>query len=53
MVVALWVRRVVVLWRGGGVARPLAVPAPVWAVGLGVVVAFTVARNLPGSWLAA
>jgi hypothetical protein len=25
----------------------------VWAVGLGVVAAFTVVRNLPGSWLAA
>ena len=33
--------------------RPLAVPTAVWVVGLGVVAVFTVARNLPGSWLAA
>lgn len=53
VVVALWLRRLVVLWRGGEEARPLAVPASVWVVGLGVVTVFTVARNLPGSWLAA
>ena len=49
----LWLRRVVAAWRGGEAMRPLTVPATVWAVGLGVVVVFTVARNLPGSWLAA
>ena len=53
VVLALWLRRVVALWRGGGVARPLTVPAAAWTVGLGVVAVFTVARNLPGSWLAA
>jgi hypothetical protein len=53
VVLALWLRRVVVVWRGGEAVRPLTVPAAVWAVGLGVAVVFTVARNLPGSWLAA
>jgi hypothetical protein len=53
VVVALWLRRVVVLWRGGGVAPALTVPPALWTAGLGVVVVFTVVRNLPGSWLAA
>ena len=49
----LWLRRVVAAWRGGEAMRPLTVPTAVWVLGLGVVAAFTVARNLPGSWLAA
>jgi hypothetical protein len=53
VVLALWVRRVVAVWRGGEAMRPLVVPGVVWALGLGVVAAFTVVRNLPGSWLAA
>jgi Protein of unknown function (DUF2752) len=54
LVVALWARRLVALWRGGAHAEaPLDVPRWAW-VALGVVVAvFTVARNLPaGAWLA-
>jgi hypothetical protein len=53
VVVLLWVRRVVVVWRGGEAARPLTPSPALWALGLGVVVVFTVVRNLPGSWLAA
>jgi hypothetical protein len=61
VVVLLWVRRVVVVWRaaeregerGGEAARPLTPSPALWAVGLAVVVLFTVVRNLPGSWLAA
>ena len=61
VVVLLWVRRVVVVWRaaeregqrGGEAVRPLTPSPALWAVGLGVVVLFTVVRNLPGSWLAA
>jgi hypothetical protein len=53
LVLALWLRRVAVAWRGGAAARPLVVPTAVWTVGLVVVAAFTVLRNLPGSWLAA
>ena len=56
VVVALWVRRLVVLWRegpDGGAPHPLDAPRSAW-IALGVlVVAFTVARNLPaGAWLA-
>lgn len=56
VVVALWVRRVVVLSRGpAGPADLSRVPRPVWWVlGTGVVV-FTVLRNTPlppGPWLA-
>ncbi len=53
LVLGLWLRRVVAAWRGGDAMRPLVVPPVVWAVGLGVVAVFTVARNVPGSWLAA
>lgn len=53
VVLGLWIRRMVACWRGGPALRPLAVPNPVWAVGLALVAAFTVLRNLPGSWLAA
>jgi hypothetical protein len=54
--VVLWARRLVVLWHGGadsGGAAPLEAPRWAWvALGL-VLVAFTVARNLPaGAWLA-
>ena len=56
VVIGAWVRRLVVLGRGGPrPAAPGALEAPRWAwVALGVVVAlFTVARNLPaGAWLA-
>ena len=56
VVVALWVRRLVVLWRegpDGGAPHPLDAPRWAW-IALGVlVVAFTVARNLrAGAWLA-
>lgn len=53
VIVALWGRRLVACWRGGVALRPLTAPRAVW-VALGVVVlAFTVARNLPvGVWLA-
>jgi hypothetical protein len=53
VVVVLWLRRLRALWRGGDAARPLAVPPVVWVLGLVAVALFTVARNLPGSWLAA
>ena len=53
VVLALWLRQVAVAWRGGEAIRPLTVPPAVWVVGLGMAAAFTVARNLPGSWLAA
>ena len=53
VVLALWLRRVVAAWRGGEAMRPLVVPPTAWMVGLAVVAVFTVARNLPGSWLAA
>lgn len=53
VVVLLWLRRLRAGWRGGEAARPLAVPTIVWVAGLLLVGAFTVARNLPGSWLAA
>ena len=53
VVLALWLRRVVVAWRGGGAMRPVVMPPAAGMVGLAVVAVFTVARNLPGSWLAA
>jgi hypothetical protein len=53
VVVGLWLRRVRACWRGGEAMRPVAVPAGAWLAGLAVVAAFTVVRNLPGSWLAA
>ncbi|KRF34305.1 DUF2752 domain-containing protein [Nocardioides sp. Soil805] len=53
LVLALWLRRVAVAWRGGAAMRPVTVPSILWTLGLGVAVVFTVARNLPGSWLAA
>ncbi len=53
VVVALWVRRLRALWRWGPGVEPLRVPGLVWALLLGLVTVFTVARNLPvGSWLA-
>jgi hypothetical protein len=52
VVLGLWTRRVRACWRGGAAAAPLAVPRAAW-LALGVAVAvFTLARNLPGSWLA-
>ncbi|WP_457207145.1 DUF2752 domain-containing protein [Nocardioides sp. P5_C9_2] len=53
IVLGLWLRRAVATWRGGEAMRPVVVPPSVWIVGLGAVGLFTVARNLPGSWLAA
>lgn len=53
VVIAFWWRRVVVTWRGGDAMRPLVVPSAAWMTGLAVVAVFTVARNVPGSWLAA
>ena len=48
-----WGRRLVACWRGGEAMRPLSIPSWVWVVGLVVLSAFTVVRNLPGSCLAA
>lgn len=53
LILFLWGRRLVACWRGGTAMQPLAVPAWVWVGGLVVLGVFTVARNLPGSWLAA
>jgi Protein of unknown function (DUF2752) len=53
LILLLWGRRLVACWRGGDAMRPLTVPTWVWVVGLVALGAFTVARNLPGSWLAA
>nr|WP_281385885.1 DUF2752 domain-containing protein [Nocardioides luti] len=53
VVVALWGRRLVALWRGGAALEPLAVPRWLWIALAVVVTTFTVARNLPvGAWLA-
>lgn len=53
LIVGFWVYRLVVAWRGGPALNPWAAPAWVW-IGLGTVITvFTVARNVPGSWLAA
>ncbi|HEU4810806.1 MAG TPA: DUF2752 domain-containing protein [Nocardioides sp.] len=53
LVLVLWGRRLVVLWRGGAAAEPLRVPRAAWIALVAVLVAFTVARNLPaGAWLA-
>lgn len=53
LIVFLWGRRLVALWRGGEAVRPLTAPAWVWGAGLVALGVFTVVRNLPGSWLAA
>ena len=53
LILLFWVRRLVACWRGGASMRPLLVPTWVWGGGLVVLGVFTVARNLPGSWLAA
>ena len=45
----LWV---VGRWRGRSYAPPMSVIRPVAYVSLVLIVAFTVLRNLPGSWLA-
>jgi hypothetical protein len=53
VVVALWGRRLVACWRGGPALAPLTAPRFVWIALAVVVLAFTVARNLPlGAWLA-
>jgi Protein of unknown function (DUF2752) len=53
VIVALWGRRLVACWRGGAAFRPLSAPRAVWVALAVVVLAFTVARNLPvGAWLA-
>lgn len=49
----LWGRWVVASWRGGAAMPPLTPPAWMWAAGGVAVAAYTVLRNLPGSWLAA
>lgn len=51
--VALWGRWVAAGWRGGEAPLPLAAPAWLWWAGAAAVTAYTVLRNLPGSWLAA
>ena len=53
VILVLWGRRLVACWRGGEAMRPLGVPSWLWVGGLVLLGAFTVARNLPGSWLAA
>ncbi len=53
VVVAFFVRRLIACWRGGEAMRPLTIPTWAWVGGLAVIGVFTVARNLPGSWLAA
>ena len=54
VVVALWGRRLVALWRGGAAAAPLVAPRWVWVALIIVVTVFTLLRNLPmGAWLAA
>lgn len=53
VVLVLWGRRVAACWRGGAAMRPLTPPAWLWAAGLVAVAAYTIARNVPGSWLAA
>lgn len=53
VILVLWGRRLVACWRGGEQMRPLSVPSWLWVGGLVVLGVFTVARNLPGSWLAA
>ena len=52
VVVALWGRRLVACWRGGAAMAPTVVPRATWVALAFVVTAFTLARNLPGSWLA-
>ena len=53
VVVALWGRRLVACWRGGPAMAPLIAPRAVWIALAVVMLAFTVARNLPiGAWLA-
>lgn len=53
LILFLWGRRLVANWRGGAAMQPLTVPSWVWVAGLVALGVFTVARNLPGSWLAA
>lgn len=53
VILLLWGRRLRACWRGGAAMAPLVVPSWVWVAGLVVLGVFTVARNLPGSWLAA
>lgn len=53
VILFFWGRRLVACWRGGVAMQPLTVPGWVWVGGLIVFGVFTVARNLPGSWLAA
>lgn len=53
VVLALWGRRLVALWHGGAAAEPVQVPRVLWIALAAVLVAFTVARNLPAdAWLA-
>ncbi|WP_206050733.1 DUF2752 domain-containing protein [Nocardioides speluncae] len=52
LILGLWVRRLVVGWRGGGPMQPTRVHWWLGAGLIGVAVVFTVLRNLPGSWLA-
>lgn len=53
LILIFWGRRLAVCWHGGAAWRPLTISSWVWAGGLVVLGVFTVARNLPGSWLAA
>ena len=53
VVLFFWGRRLLACWRGGANMAPLVVPSWVWVGALVVLGVFTVARNLPGSLLAA
>lgn len=53
LILLFWGRRLLACWRGGSAMRPLTIPSWLWIGGLVVLGVFTVARNLPGSWLAA
>lgn len=53
VIIAFWIRRLVVCWRGGEAMVPLRIAPWAWVGGLAVLSVFTVLRNLPGSWLAA
>ncbi len=53
VVIALWGRRVVALWRGGAATKPVHVRSATWVALLIGLTLFTVLRNLPvGAWLA-
>ncbi len=52
IIVALWVRRIAACWRGGAAMAPIVPPVWMWWTLAALSGAFTLVRNLPGSWLA-